>query len=98
MKPPKDDQAQWNFGEVRDAEHREIIKGIEVVLGDAALAALLVVENFGNRQSEFGDHSPKVRIGVAEVRPDLFDDGAVVESEASEVFQDLNIGQAGDKR
>src|SRR6266481_4507601 len=40
--PGRGDQTEWHLREVGDAEHRQIVEGIEVVLGDAALAAVLI--------------------------------------------------------
>ena len=39
MKPAAVTSAQRHLGEVGDAEHRQVVEGIEVVLGDAAQAA-----------------------------------------------------------
>ncbi len=47
-KAEKDDQAQRNLREIRDPQHREVVKRVEIVRSDPALAAFLVVENLGD--------------------------------------------------
>ena len=92
MNPAEDHQAQRHLGEVRDSQHREVIKGVEVVRGDPSLTSFLVVEDLRNGQPEFCDHAPKVWVWVAEVGADLLDNSAIVEPKTGEVFEDFDVG------
>src|SRR5277367_4321290 len=81
--------AQWYFRQLRNPKHRQIVKRIKIVLGLAALAALLFVLNLGVRQADFGDHSTKVRIWIAKLAHKI-DNLPVIQAEAGEVFVSLD--------
>lgn len=93
----EDYQAQRDLGEVGNAEHGQVVEGIEVVFRDSALTAFLIVEDFSVGKPEFSNHAPKEWVRIAEVSADLLNHVSIVEPEASEVLQDLNIGKAGNE-
>ena len=90
----EDDQAQRHLGKIGDAQHRQVVKRVEVIFGDAPLAAAFVIEDPGDGQSKLGNHAAEIRKGVAEVVADVLDYGAIVEPEAGKMLQHLDVGEA----
>ena len=90
----EDDEPEGHLGEIRDAQHGEVVEAVKVLAGDSPGAAVLVVVDLGDGKAELGDHSAEVGVGVAEVGSDLVHHGAVVETEAGEVGQDAHVGEA----
>ena len=93
----EDNQAQRDFGEVRNAQHRHVVQGVEVVFGDAAHAAFLVVEELLMWQADLGDLSAEVRLRVPKIALQNVDDLAIIEPEASEVLQHLYVRKPRDR-
>src|SRR6185503_15790461 len=97
QKSSEDDETQGHLREIGNAQHGEVVEEIEAVAGNAALATLLVVVDPGDGEAEFSDDAAEVGIGVAIVVAYFLDDGAVVEAESGEMFEDLDVGEAGDE-
>src|SRR5690242_4172743 len=81
---------------MRDAEHRVVIEGIEVVLCGTAHPSRLVVEQFIMRQSDFRDHTAKIGVRFIE-RADYVHNFSIIETEAGEVLEGFDGRQTLDK-
>src|SRR5882672_10453880 len=79
-----------------DAEHRNIVQGINVVLGDAPEAARLLERNGLDVVSEFANQSAKVGIGIINL-PYVVQHFLVVEAETGRVAQQGDIRDAVEK-
>lgn len=93
----KDNKAQRHLGKIRDAQHGEVIEGIEVLAGDAAGAAVLVIVNCHHRKAQFGDHSAKIRVRIAKIGANFVDYGAIVEPKSSEMGHNSHICEPRDQ-
>src|SRR6266568_9366003 len=88
--------AQGDLGKIGDPQHCQVIKGIEIVLGDSAFARRLVIRNFETRQSDFGNHAAKVGIRIVELLDDI-NYLAIVQAESCEVLNSVNSRQTVDQ-
>ena len=73
-----------------DAEHGEIVKCIEIVFRLAALAALLLILNFGVRKADFGDHAAKVRVRIAKLADEV-DDLPIIQPKAGKILVSFDV-------
>ena len=89
----KGSEAQRNSGVINDAKHSNVVEGVEVVLGKAALAGGLVVGDFFVGKTDFGDHAAEVWVRIAEGADEVYD-FAIVEAEAGEVLKGFDAGEA----
>lgn len=68
----------------REAEHRGVVQGVEVVVRDAGAALRLGIRNFLPVEAELGDDATQERRRVVQLPHDV-DEGVVVEAEAGEL-------------
>ena len=69
-----------------NAEHREVIKRIKIVLGHTEFTAWLIVREFAVWQAYLRDHTAEIRVRIIK-RPNGLHDLAVVKSESCEVLK-----------
>ncbi|MCY1530889.1 hypothetical protein D9M68_660960 [compost metagenome] len=76
-----------------DAQHRDVVERVEVVLRDAALAARLVVGHLHRLEADFRHQAAKVGVGIVDPAK-LLQHLPVVQAEAGEVLDQLDVGNA----
>ena len=91
----EDGEAERDFRRADDAQHGDVVEGVEVVFGDAALAGGLVEVDALVGQADFGDDAAEVGVGVVEAADEV-DDLAGVEAEAGVVLDGFDGGEALD--
>lgn len=73
-----------NLRVAREAKHRGVVQGVEVVVRDAGAALRLGIRNFLPVEAELGDDASQERGRVVQLPHDV-DEGVVVEAEAGEL-------------
>src|ERR1700686_3402430 len=84
------DQSQRNLGQLGDAEHSEVVERVEIILGLATLAALLLIQNFGVGKADFRNHASEVRVRIAKLAHEV-DDLSIIQPKASKVLVGLDV-------
>ena len=78
-----------------NAQHRHIVKRIEIVFGDAAFTLWLYVSYFSMGKTQFGDQPAKIGVGVINAA-NSFDNLTAVKAKAGEVLNLPHIRNAAD--
>ena len=94
--PEKVTSRSGTFRKIGDAQHRQVVERVEIVLGDAALAAGLIEIHLRVRKPDLGDHAAEIRIGVFHGFDD-FHHAAVIEPASGAVLECLDGGYPVDQ-
>ncbi len=91
----KGGDTQPHLGVGGEAQHGCVIQGVEIVVGFACSAALLLVGEIYPFEAQLGYNAPQERGGIVQISQDLHK-AFVVESEAGEVLNLLHVGHLFD--
>lgn len=84
-------QPNGDDGMADDPQHGQIVKRIEIILGDAALAPGLVEGDGLDRVAQFADQAAQKGIGVMDLS-EMVQDQAVIQPEARGILDDGHLG------